>query len=166
MSKNGSAFLLIAALLLPAAPSSAAPSKDVVEGPSCGYCGMDREKYAHSRMLIRYRDGSTGPTCSLRCAAVDLAIGLDKLPQEILVGDYRTKELIDAEAAHWVMGGTQSGVMTRNPKWAFKERADAERFVTENGGNLATFDYVIQAAYAEMYEDTRMIRERRRMRKK
>ena len=34
-----------------------------------------------------------------------------------------------------------------------------------NGGSLATFDDAIKAAYEDMYADTKMIRERRKMKK-
>src|SRR5512133_903505 len=46
---------------------------DVKEIPSCKYCGMNREMFAHSRMLVEYNDGTREGTCSLHCASVDLA---------------------------------------------------------------------------------------------
>ena len=50
-------------------------------------------------------------------------------------------------------------------KWAFEKKEDAERFIKENGGEISTFDGVIKAAYEDMYGDTKMIRERRKMKK-
>ncbi|MDA8125432.1 MAG: nitrous oxide reductase accessory protein NosL [Deltaproteobacteria bacterium] len=138
---------------------------DVKTIPACKYCGMNREMYAHSRMLIDYSDGSKEGTCSLHCAAVDLALNLDKDPKAILVGDYGKKTLIDAEKATWVIGGSKPGVMTKNAKWAFADRADAEKFLKENGGRLAAFDEALEASYKDLAEDTKMIRERRKMRK-
>ena len=111
---------------------------DVKEIPSCKYCGMNRETFAHSRMLIEYNDGTKEGTCSLHCAAVDLALNLDKTPKAIQVGDYGTKGLINAETAVWVIGGSKPGVMTKNAKWAFANKADAEKFQQENGGRIAT----------------------------
>jgi copper chaperone NosL len=138
---------------------------DVKEMPSCKYCGMNREMFAHSRMLTEYSDGSKEGTCSLHCAAVDLALNLDKAPKTIQVGDYGTKALINAETAAWIIGGSKPGVMTRNAKWAFANKADAEKFRLENGGRLAAFDEVLEAAYKDLADDTKMIRERRKMRK-
>jgi len=126
---------------------------------------MDREKFAHSRVLIEYEDGTAEGMCSLRCAAVDLTINLDKTPKAIRVGDYGTKNLIDAEKALWVIGGSKMGVMTRRAKWAFDKKEDAEKFTKENGGDLAAFEQAMKAAYEDMYQDTKMIRERRKMRK-
>lgn len=138
---------------------------DIKKHPSCKYCGMDREKYAHSRMYIEYDDGTTEGTCSIHCTAIDLALNIDKTPKAIMVGDYNTKKLIDAEKAFWVVGGDKMGVMTARAKWAFEKKEDAEKFIKENGGNLASFDEAIKAAYEDMYKDTKMIREKRKMKK-
>ena len=136
--------------------------EDVKKHPSCKYCGMDREKFAHSRVLVEYEDGTAEGMCSLRCAAVDLTINLDKTPKVIRVGDYGTKNLIDAEKAFWVIGGSKMGVMTKRAKWAFEKKEDAEKFIQENGGTLATFEDAMKATYESMYADTKMIREKRK----
>ena len=73
-----------------------------------------------------------------------------------------TQSLVDAETALWVLGGTKPGVMTRRGKWAFAEKAAAEAFVKENGGHVATFDDAIKAAYEDMYQDMKAIREKRK----
>lgn len=129
----------------------------------CAYCGMNLEKFAFSRVVVEYDDGTSTGLCSIRCAAVDLANNLDKAPKAIKVGDYGTRELIDAEKAVWVVGGSKQGVMTRQAKWAFAKKEDADRFAKENGGRLASFDEVMKAAYDDMYQDTKMIREKRKM---
>jgi copper chaperone NosL len=59
---------------------------DVKEIPACRYCGMNRGTFAHSKMLIEYNDGTIVGTCSLHCAAIDLALNLDKAPKVIQVG--------------------------------------------------------------------------------
>ncbi len=76
-----------------------------------------------------------------------------------------TKKLIDAEKASWTMGGGKPGVMTKRAKWAFEKREIADQFIKDNGGTPASFDLVIKASYEDMYEDTKLIRERRKMRK-
>ena len=139
--------------------------EDIQKHRSCKYCGMDREKFGHSRMLVEYEDGMSLGTCSLHCMAVELAIHIDKIPKAILVGDYNSKTLSDAEKASWVIGGSKMGVMTKRAKWAFGKKEGAEKFKAENGGDLASFEQAIKAAYEDMYADTKMIRERRKMRK-
>jgi len=136
--------------------------EDVDQMPSCHYCGMDRGKFASTRMVIVYDDGTRMGTCSIHCAAVDMALNIDKTPMSIQVGDYGTKKLIDAEKAFWVIGGTKPGVMTTKAKWAFEQQADAEKFIQENGGVLTTFEEAMKAAYESMYQDNKMIRDKRR----
>ncbi len=138
---------------------------DIQEHPNCKYCGMDRAKFAHSRMLVTYEDGTSVGVCSIHCAALDLALNMDKFPATIFVGDYLTKKQIDAEKASWVLGGKVMGVMTKNAKWAFANKADAERFIQENGGTLITFDEALTASYKDMAEDTKLIRDRRKARR-
>jgi hypothetical protein len=126
---------------------------------------MDRAKFAHSRVLIEYDDGSTFGACSLHCAAIDMAVNIDKGPQRIGVGDLDSKKLIDAETATWVVGGRKMGVMTKRAKWAFESEAAAQAFIDKNGGEMATFEEALKAAYEDMYQDTRMIREKRKMKR-
>ena len=135
---------------------------DIKKHASCKYCGMDRKTFAHSRIFIEYDDGTTEGTCSLHCAAIDFAVNIDKTPRAIRVGDYNTKNLIDTEKAFWIIGGSKMGVMTNRAKWAFEKKEDAERFIMENGGELATFNEAMKAAYKDMYQDTKMVREMRK----
>ena len=159
-------FFLLIVFLLYLSVAFAAPEvvpDDARKSPSCHYCGMDRAKFSHSRMLIEYEDGTRVAICSLHCAAVELANTIDRVPVKLSVADYDTKKLIDAEIAVWVMGGSRKGVMTGHAKWAFASREAAGRFIQANGGRLATFDDAIKAAYDDMYQDTKMIRELRKM---
>jgi copper chaperone NosL len=155
--------LVVTALLaLAAAPLASPAQEDVKASPACRHCGMDREKFASSRMVVEYDDGSAVGTCSLHCAAVDLAVSLDKGPAALKVADMGSRRLVDAEKATWVLGGSKPGVMTRRAKWAFADKAAAEAFAREVGGTLATFEEAMKAAYEDLYLDTRMIREKRR----
>lgn len=156
---------VLLALPLTATSFATGHDADITANKSCKYCGMDREKFAHSRMLIEFDDGTTVATCSLHCAAVDLANNIDKTPKSIKVSDYGSKQLIDAEKAVWVLGGSKHGVMTKNAKWSFASKDKAEAFIKENGGKIATFDEVIKAAYEDMYTDTKMIRDKRKQMK-
>ncbi len=136
--------------------------EDIKKFPSCPLCGMDRQQYGYSRMLIKYDEGKATGTCSIHCTAAEISVNRDKTVESMLVGDYHTKKLIEAKKAFWVIGGAKPGVMTNRAKWAFNRKNDAEKFVKENGGRLGTFDEAMKATFADMYEDIKMIRERRR----
>ena len=151
-------FLILAV----AVPWTAAADEDQLAHPACQYCGMDRTKFAHSRALITYSDGTTVGTCSLHCAAIDLSLKIDKTPVSIEVADYNTKKLTDAETAHWVIGGSKMGVMTRRAKWAFAVQAGADEFVAAHGGSPGVFSAAVKSAFEDMYADLQMIREKRK----
>jgi copper chaperone NosL len=164
MKKSG-LYLMVMILALALAGTLWAMDHDAKQIPACKYCGMNREMFAHSRMLIEYDDGTTVGTCSLHCAALDLALNLDKNPKAIWVGDFGTKTLIDAEKAFWVIGGDKPGVMTKTAKWAFAKQEAAEKFRQDHGGTITGFDGALEAAYTSLNEDTKMIREKRKMMK-
>ena len=156
-------FSLLVVLSMGAGQAVGGEHQDITIHPECPYCGMDRAKFAHSRMQLTYDDNSTIGFCSVHCAAVDMAMYLDRTPIAFSVGDFNTKILIDAEKAFWVVGGDKPGVMTRQPKWAFEKKSDADQFMQVHGGQPTTFEAVVEATYADMYQDTKMIREKRKM---
>ena len=136
------------ALLLVLSLGTVCLAAEKVETPdSCKHCGMDRTKFAHSRMVVTYTDSSVG-TCSINCVVTELKESKKEV-QSFQVGDYNSKKLIDAKTAAWVIGGNKKGVMTKVAKWAFAEKSDAEAFVKLNGGKLATFDAALNAAELE-----------------
>jgi nitrous oxide reductase accessory protein NosL len=138
--------------------------EDIRDHPECPICGMDRRQYAHSRMRIDYKEGPVG-TCSIHCTGADIAVNRHKTVRGIFVADYGRKQLIPATAAFWVIGGDRSGVMTQRAKWAFGNQADAEAFIRDHGGNMATFDDAIKATFEDMYGDIKSVRERAKERK-
>jgi nitrous oxide reductase accessory protein NosL len=94
-----------------------------------------------------------------------MTLKIDKTPKSIMVGDYNSKKLIDAEKSFWVIGGSKMGVMTTRAKWAFEKKEDADQFVKEFGGELAAFDDAVQAAFEDMHKDLKMIRKKRQMKR-
>jgi nitrous oxide reductase accessory protein NosL len=147
-------------------PAYAQAKEDIPLHKECKYCGMDRGSFDFSRMFIEYDDGTSTALCSIRCASVDLANNMDKSPKSIKAGDFITKDLIDAEKAFWVIGGSKPGIMSKRGKWAFAKKEMAESFIKANGGSLGDFEAAMKAAYEDMYADTKAIRERRGMKKK
>jgi copper chaperone NosL len=157
-------FALAAALALLAAPGYQALAAEpaghkghahgadaaktaAVENPAeCQVCGMDRNVFAASRVVVSYQDGSSAGTCSINCAREVVDRNPGKKIKAIRVSDYDTKKLIDAKKAVWVIGGKKAGVMSAVAKWAFTTKAGAEGFVRTNGGKIAGFDEAWKAA--------------------
>lgn len=165
--KKGRNFVVfvVAIVFVTALLALATAADDIQTHPKCKYCGMDRQKFSHSRMYIEYDDGSVLAVCSVHCAALDLALAIDKTPQTIQVADFNTRKLIEAENAFWVLGGNKMGVMTKRAKWAFETKKDAEKFIEQESGKMVTFDETMKASYEDMYADTKMIRQKRKMMK-
>lgn len=153
------AFLLLA-------PAASFGAEDIKQIPACQYCGMDRQQFRKTRMLVEYEKGTRIGVCSIHDAAVDLAGSLGKTIKTIWVSDYGTDKLIDAEKAVWVVGADLPGVMSKKSRLAFAGKGDAEAFQKEHGGVLATWDEAIDDTYDEMWSDIKMIREKRGKMKK
>lgn len=141
-------FALLLPLLLSAVPAFA--ENPVEEPAACVQCTMDRTRFAHSRMVVEYADGSSSGVCSIHCAAADLLKNKGKKVSSLKVADFGTKELIDARKATWVKGGKVKGVMTGVPKWAFAKKSDAAAFIKENGGAVTTFDKMLRDSKKEV----------------
>jgi nitrous oxide reductase accessory protein NosL len=138
---------------------------DIAKYPKCPYCGMDRKQYHHSRHLVHYQDDLVDATCSLHCAALSLALNMDRGPKAIYAADFGAKTdpkpLINVDAATYLIGSKLPGVMTAQSKVAFGSKATAEAAKKENGGELGDFAAALQAAYQSMANDTLMIRKKR-----
>ncbi len=138
---------------------------DIAKYPKCPYCGMDRRQYHHSRHLVHYQDDLVDATCSLHCAALSLALNMDRGPKAIYAADFGAKTdpkpLINVDAATYLIGSKLPGVMTAQSKVAFGSKATAEAAKKENGGELGDFAAALQAAYQSMANDTLMIRKKR-----
>lgn len=81
----------------------------------CPYCGMDRQKWHFSRHLVHYDNDVAEGACSLRCAAVSLAVNLRRVAKAIYAPDNGSgepvKPLVNAELAIYVIGGNHKPVM-------------------------------------------------------
>ncbi len=149
---NRSVPAILISILIIALSTPVFAENDISTFKKCKICGMDREKFSFSRVLIEYRDGGREGLCSIQCAAAEIA-GSHKATGAIMVADYNSHELIDAGKAFWVMGGSKQGVMTLLAKWAFGDGSSAEKFIKENGGEPADFDRIMEASTWEIRQN-------------
>jgi copper chaperone NosL len=151
---------------VPKTKPDAEPLKDeLAKYPKCPYCGMDRKQYHHSRHLVHYADDLADGTCSLHCAAISLAINLDRGPKAIYAADFgasaEPKPLVNVDQATYLIGSKLPGVMTAKSKKAFASKEAAAAAQKEHGGELGDFSAALAAAHASMVDDTMMIRKKR-----
>ena len=81
------------------APDPNPQDNDIAKYPKCPYCGMDRKQYHHSRHLVHYQDDLADGTCSLHCAAISLALNLDRGPKAIYAADFGATAIIASTCA-------------------------------------------------------------------
>lgn len=155
----------------PKKPADPKPAEnDIDKFPKCPYCGMDRKQFSHTRMLVHYGDDLADGTCSLHCAAISLAVNVDREPKAIWVGDNAAagdvKPLVEVGKAAFLVGSGIKGVMTKRSKVAYGTTEAAKASQAANGGELANFDQALLAAYVDMAGDVAMIRKNREERRK
>ncbi len=152
----------------PADPNAA--QDDIRKYPTCPYCGMSRQQFHHSRVLVQYADDLPDATCSLHCAALSLSLNIDRGPKAIFVADTEAnadvKPLIEAGKATFLVGSSLPGVMTKRSKLAYGSEAAAKAAQAAHGGELMDFDKALLAAHTDMAADVAMIRKNREERRK
>ncbi len=114
-------------------------SVQVVE--RCGQCGMDLSKYQRTRYEIRWNDGTVTRTCGVQCGLTQQILHRDKYKSSA-AKDYVSGDTFDAGKGFYVFG---SKVITdMAPGFiAFRQRADAEKFRKESGGQVLTFNEAV-----------------------
>ena len=157
--------------LVAALPRDADALRDeLAKFPRCRYCGMVRANFSHTRHLLVYEDDRVDGTCSIHCAAISLALNMDRGPKVLYVGDAGSAEaikpLLPVDQAHYVLDPSKPGTMTRASKFAYASRAAAEtaagnEAARKAGARIVDFDSALTAAYLDMAQDTVMLRKRR-----
>lgn len=127
-------------------PAGAVEQSERQRQNSCRQCGMNLEAYGKSRMTVEFADGTMTEVCSLSCAVAEMQLNRDRQVRSLAVADYDSLQLIDAKTARWVVGGNRSGGMNSPPKWAFAREEAANKFIEENGGELASFEEIMKTA--------------------
>lgn len=147
------------------APDAAPLENELEKYPACPYCGMNRTQWHHSRHLVQYDDDLVDGTCSIHCLAISLSLNLDRGPRAIYAADFgapgELKPLVPVDRATYLVGSKLKGTMSARSKMAFASAETARTAQAAQGGELATFDQGLEAAYLDMARDTQMIRKRR-----
>ena len=156
---------------IPKTPKDANPlENELKKYPKCPYCGMDRTQFHHARHLVQYADDLVDGTCSIHCLAISLAINLDREPKAIYAPDNGSPEaikpLVGVDQATYLIGGSTPGVMTKRSKVSFGSKDAAQAAQAKTGGELGDYAAALTASYADMAQDTLMIRKKREERRR
>ena len=96
-----------------------------------------------TRLIFTTFDGNEVAFCSLPCASKYLNEHKANI-KRMQVADYLTTELVDADAAFYLVGSDAPPVMSYLSFISFKDIAVAEKFQKLHGGNLMSFSEVLQ----------------------
>ncbi len=113
----------------------------------CPICGMYLEKYYKTNHAGETKDG-TKQYCSLHCVVDDNERKKTDI-KDLKVVDANSLKFISAHKAHYVVGSSKPGTMSRTSKYAFAKKSDAEAFAKNFGGKVMQLD----GAYTSAMKD-------------
>jgi nitrous oxide reductase accessory protein NosL len=117
----------------------------------CLVCGMSLKMFYKTSHVVDKKQ-----FCSMRCLIVDMQDNNISL-NSIQVVDVKTEKLILAKDAFYVMGSDVMGTMSKISKLAFAEKKDANNFVAKHGGEIVSFQKVLDLAKKSLEFDISMV---------
>lgn len=128
--------------------------------PFCPECGMTLPMFYKTNHAATV-DGKVKQYCSIHCIVEDTQKG-SKLT-DIQVVDVTSLKFISADKASYVLGSAKKGTMTMVSKYAFANKADAEAFAKENGGEVVDYSGAYKAAENDFAKDSKMVAKKQAM---
>ena len=126
----------------------------------CPECGMTLPMFYKTNHAATV-DGKVKQYCSIYCIVEDTKKG-SKLT-DIKVVDVTTLKFIAADKASYVVGSGKKGTMTMVSKYAFANKADAEAFAKENGGDVVDYAAAYKTAENDFSKDNTMVSKKQTM---
>lgn len=114
----------------------------------CDNCKMKVADDSGYQVRVRFKDGSSKLECSIFCASMEKERAPEKV-ESLVVRDFLTGETLDAKDAVWVSGSDAKKMMSDESRVAFKDKAEAENYISEHGGRLLTFDEAYKETVGE-----------------
>ncbi|MEA3513639.1 MAG: nitrous oxide reductase accessory protein NosL [Campylobacterota bacterium] len=143
------------------APSEATILQTGADKMYCPNCGMFLPKFWKTSHAVEFKDGSYRQFCSMYCLVEQLELtelrGKKDTIKKYLVTDVKTLKYIDAYKAFYVVASSKKGTMTVTSKYAFKDKKDAQKFKTKNGGEVLNFDGAYKVALTDFARDTGLV---------
>lgn len=126
----------------------------------CHNCGMMRPMWARTWHTYEV-DGQKLEVCSMHCLA-EATMNSGTTPRNVQVAMYLDPhKIVAAEKAFYVIGSKAPGTMTMNSKLAFATEKEAEVFVGECGGTVASFKDAYKAASTTIVKENKVINNNR-----
>ncbi|XOB61506.1 nitrous oxide reductase accessory protein NosL [Campylobacterota bacterium DY0563] len=121
----------------------------------CPICGMTLPMFYKTNHAAKVGD-THKQYCSIHCMVEDIELNGAKLT-DMSVVDNKSLKFISVKDAFYVVGSSKPGTMTMTSKYAFENKADAQAFQKENGGELKTFDEIYAIVAKGLEKEKAMI---------
>ncbi len=122
----------------------------------CPNCGMNLVKFYKTSHALGDQQ-----YCSLHCFS-EVNSELNGARDKAQVVDFTSLKFIPAAKAHYVVGSDVKGTMTMTSKYAFAEKADAEAFASDHGGEIMSFEAAFAVASKALAKENQMIAKKRK----
>ncbi len=121
----------------------------------CPTCGMTLPMFYKTNHAATHK-GHTEQYCSIHCLAEENVKNNANLT-DVKVVDVTSLKFIDASKATYVVGSSKKGTMTMKSKYAFANKADADKFAKKFGGDVVNYDAAYKAALKGLDKEMMMI---------
>ncbi|WP_320034756.1 nitrous oxide reductase accessory protein NosL [Halarcobacter sp.] len=121
----------------------------------CPICGMTLPMFYKTNHAAKAGD-THKQYCSIHCMVEDIELNGAKLT-DMSVVDNKSLKFISVKDAFYVLGSSKPGTMTMTSKYAFENKADAQAFQKENGGELKSFDEIYAIVAKGLEKEKAMI---------
>ena len=126
----------------------------------CPVCGMTRPMWARTWITFDVVE-NVSQVCSFHCLA-DWIVRSGRQPAHVMLTVYHQPELtVAADQAAIVMGSVAAGTMSPVSKIVFADRAQANRFALDCGGEVVDYPKALQAAQTGVAQENQTINARR-----
>lgn len=102
----------------------------------CARCGMDLVRFYKTSHMAE-QDGKPVQYCSIHCLEEHLGEGVTLKNPKVV--DVASLKFIPVGDAHYVVGSSKRGTMSRVSKYAFLNIEDAKKFQALYGGDIMNF---------------------------
>ncbi len=126
----------------------------------CPVCGMVRPMWARTWITFDSVD-HVSQVCSFHCLA-DWVVKSGQEPAHVMLAVYHQPErTVAAGQAAIVMGSAAAGTMSPTSKIVFADRAEAEAFARDCGGEVVDYPKALRSAQAAVAKENQAINARR-----
>ena len=117
---------------------------------SCIICGMNLAKFYKTNHAAESKSGTKKQYCSIHCVVHDNEVNKTDLVN-VKVVDTNSLKFIRADKAHYVVGSSKPGTMTRTSKYAFAKKSEAIAFSEKFGGKVMNLHDTYTVAMKDRY---------------